>query len=624
MLRPLSDAAPAEQAPQPAGRRWWTAPARPLVEFGRFCRRERTWVVAMTVLVLVWTIELFIVQSVTLVYPNANGPRFIFWAPKIRLVLDLLFILTVVIWFRRRLLVGFIVASSLVYLVLVTYEGYFFRPLSLLTVMSNWREGLQLSGFALDLFPKFACAALAATMAVKLGAIYMSRRAALPRSSAWMIGVLLAATCITLEGATDLVDPLYKIQSKRGIGRLGAIRGYLLPWLAEWYFVGDQQVLQDAIERRRAPYNRLTPVEADIPIHDKLVILQAESFDYNVLGYKVDGVPVTPFLNSLRSQAMFYRVRAVHNLGSADADFVAVAGVAGSVHQTTYLIPGYPYQNTTPQMLARCGYATYSFHGNTGEFYGRRPAFEKAGFSAIYFREELEGRYGLPANWWGVADEDVLRFSAQKLRESKEPTCHIVITLTTHTPYNLLPPSQWEIYKHPRNSFEHYINNMRYLDNCLRDYFVALGKGTTVLLYGDHSTEVSGADFTPSRDGAREYIPCFIYDTDQDLAKLQKTRGKPIATNGDLNLVDMVKYLRGQVARTHNPQAEPADESPGSGVDPDDESAPPRVSAHAELPDFRQRSETKRRAGSLVAKSGSAVKLPREPKRFVAPPAGGD
>ena len=191
------------------------------------------------------------------------------------------------------------------------------------------------------------------------------------------------------------------------------------------------------------------------------MILQAESFDYNILGYKVDGVPVTPFLNGLRSQSMFYRVRALHNLGSADADFVAVAGVAGSLHQNTYLIPGYPYENTTPQMLARCGYESYCFHGNSGEFYSRRPAFEKAGFSGLYFREELEGRYGLLADRWGVADSEVLRFSALKLRESTGPTCHFVITLTTHTPYTLLPRDQCEIFRQPRNSFEHYINNMR-------------------------------------------------------------------------------------------------------------------------------------------------------------------
>ncbi len=221
MLRPTSEAEAGEHAaPPPAAPRWWSAPVGPLAEFVRFCRRERTWVVAMALLVLVWTVELFIVQGMTLVYPNAGGPRFVFWAPKIRLVLDLTFIAALVILFRRRLLVGIVVGSFLANMVLVTYFDYFFRPLSLLTVFSNWREGLQLGGFAHDLFPKFACLALAAAMAAKLAAIYMSRGAALPRSSAWMVGSLLVVGCVSMEAATNLVDPLDKIQSRRGIGRL--------------------------------------------------------------------------------------------------------------------------------------------------------------------------------------------------------------------------------------------------------------------------------------------------------------------------------------------------------------------------------------------------------------------
>ena len=80
----------------------------------------------------------------------------------------------------------------------------------------------------------------------------------------------------------------------------------------------------------------------------------------------------------------------MHFNGSADADFAALNGVSGSRHENTYMIPGYPYENTTPQLLARCGFATFSFHGNSGEFYSRRVAFEKMGFAGIYFHEELE------------------------------------------------------------------------------------------------------------------------------------------------------------------------------------------------------------------------------------------
>ena len=312
---------------------------------------------------------------------------------------------------------------------------------------------------------------------------------------------------------------------------------------------------------RTVSYDRLTPVEADIPIHKHLVIVQAESLDFNVLGFRVEGQEVTPFLNRLRNMSMFYRATAMHFTGSCDADFAALNGVSGSRHENTYVVDGYPYSNTTPQLLANCGFETYAFHGNGGEFYNRRMAFEKMGFTDIYFQEELQGRLGLTAGRWGVSDKDVLNLSAQRLRTASEPTCHFIITLTTHTPYAALADSEKEIFRHPTSTMQSFFNNMRDLDNCLRDYVLSLGKGTTVLIYADHPSEDSYGDFKPDRVGnGVEYVPCFIYDSDQNLAKLQKTRNNPISHDGSLNLVDVVNYVRGQVKRTceERQQVEPA------------------------------------------------------------------
>jgi hypothetical protein len=522
-----------------------------------FGARERTCVFGIAVFILLWTIELYVVQAITLVYPNVTGERFAFWAPKIRLTLDFLFISVLTCFLPRRWLSVLVVGAFFSYLGLITYFKYFSRPLSLLTIIGNWREGMQVGGFALDMFPKGAALLLMLALAIKLAALFYSSKASLPRMGAWLGGALLTLAYASLFLFTTFVNPLNSILTTQGVGRLGAIRGYLGPWFAEWYYLSDGRVLDRAMARRKIPYDRLTPIEADIPIHKHLVILQAESFDTNILGYKVNGVEITPFLNQLRRVSMFYRVLAMHSNGSSDADFVALNGVAGSPHENTYVIPEYPYINTTPQLLARCGFSTYSFHGNSGEFYRRRPAYEQMGFAGLNFRRELEGLYGLKADRWGVRDKDVLDLSAKLLREASSPTCHFVITLTTHTPYTLLAPDEKEIFPQAGTSVENYINNMRYLDNCLRDYITSLGSGTTVMIYADHPTEVADEQFTPDRSAGREFIPCFIYDTDQNLRNLQKTRRNPAATDGTWNLVDVVNYLRAQIKRTGQPAPPP-------------------------------------------------------------------
>lgn len=561
---------------------WLLRPVAALGQFIAFCAGHPWWTVCMTVFILTWTVELFTVQAYTLTFPNEIGARFAYWAPKLRFVLDLLFLSALSIALRRRWLVFIVIASSLVYLGLVTYFQYFLKPLSLLTISSTWWEATQLSGLGPDVFPLTPSLLLGGALAIKLTALGLSRNASLPRPSAWLVGGLLLGCYGVLYAGLVAVDPLHPILTTRGVGRLGHVRGYLGPWFAEWYYLRDDDLLARALAQRERDFDRITPEEADLPIHDRLVIVQAESLDANILDYQVDGEEVTPFLNSLRHKGMYFRVRTTHTYGSSDADFAVLNGVMSSRYENTYRIPGYPYENTTPQILGQCGFESFAFHGNTGQFYGRRGAYDQMGWTGLRFREELERHFNVEGDRWGIRDPDLLELSASQLKQATVPTCHFLITLTTHTPYTLLHASEMEIFPNPTTRVEHYINNMRFLDNCLRDYITSLGSGTTVMIYSDHPTE-DFEGFTCDRVLAEgiEYVPCFIYDSDQDLSKIQKTRDDPRATDGTWNLVDIANYLRGQLRRSRgtggaNNEREPAPDqradsepaAPGPSVTP--------------------------------------------------------
>ena len=156
--------------------------------------------------------------------------------------------------------------------------------------MTSWREGLTVGGFAPDVFPKLGGALLLAALAIKLAALYLSRKVSLPRPAGWFGAAICLAGFIGVYAVANQLDPLHYIQTTRGVGRLGHIRGYLGPWFAEWYYLRQDQLLQEVLDRRQKIYDRITPIEAEIPIHKRLVIVQAESLDTNVLGYKVNGV----------------------------------------------------------------------------------------------------------------------------------------------------------------------------------------------------------------------------------------------------------------------------------------------------------------------------------------------
>ena len=354
------------------------------------------------------------------------------------------------------------------------------------------REGLQVGGFGLDLFPKAAVAVLLLVFAVKCTLLYFSRKASLPRPCAWL------GAC---AGRGDVRVDFRRGQSFRsagcdsnhsGRGSAGGNPRYLGPWFAEWYYLyrnNDQIFRRGDQAHRGVVSDRLTPLEAQIPVRKHLVILQAESLDFNIIGYHVKGKEVTPFLNRLREASMFYRVGAMHFTGSADADFAALNDVSGSRRMITYKIRGYPYQNTTPQQLANCGYDTYSFHGKSGEFYNRRAAFEKMGFKDIIFQEEMENRFGLKEPTAGACTTRTCwhcRLACCAGRNADVPFHHHANH--PHALQSAFAPER-EIFKDPHGMAENYVNNMRYLDNCLRDYVTSLGSGTTVLIYADHPTE---------------------------------------------------------------------------------------------------------------------------------------
>jgi hypothetical protein len=507
------------------------------------------WLWCMLAFISLWVVELFFVQKTTLISVQDSSERFLRWAPRLRLMLDIFFVVAVSMFLPRSWLLGLSAIVFLVHMGLISHYQYFLRPLSALSMFHNWREGVKTGGYTFGIRLTRLNWVLVLILALK--AIALLAMPAESGVSNWLIdgiGLVALLGYLTLAAAASYIDPLDKIRTTRGFGRLGVIRGYFITWLAECCYLGRREVLAGAKRQREIVHDRLTPIEASIPIPNRLIIIQAESLDFNVLGYEINGQEVTPFLNRLREQSLFYRIAAARYIGSADADFVMLSGVMPSTRIITYNIPNYPYENTLPQFLAQYGYRTATFHGNTGNFYNRRNAFEKMDFAEIYFREELVSCNGLKSRSWGIDDRDLLEFSARRLQEMPDPVCHFIITLTTHTPYTLIPTTEREVFARPQSMAEDYLNNMRYLDNLLRDYLGSL-KSATVVIYSDHSADPAMApEFKPHWDGLQEFVPCFIYNTDEDLGAQQRTRGQPIATDGTLTLLDITTFLRGQVA----------------------------------------------------------------------------
>jgi hypothetical protein len=420
--------------------------------------------------------------------------------------------------------------------ILIVYAEYFEAPLTWHVIRHQWAEGLAVADHGMSLIQWPALVLLLAALAIKVALRERFRRHLGPRPGlrrlGWAAGVAYLVFAIWLAGVHK---PISKIRS----GSPEYVYGYVIAWFAEGTFFDDARLLRMAIEASQQRSDRLSPWESPLELGDRLAIVQVESLDWDVIDARVGDEWVMPFLRDLRTRSMCYVIRPVHETGTSDADFTVLTGTMANGRIAPFKIEDFPYQNTLPQVARQRGYSCIAMHGNTGNFFFRRPAYEQMGFSKIYFAEDLRD-LGCEMHNGEVNDERLLRLSAEWLREASGPTVHFIITVTSHGPFHRLLPEDRELFPKPSCQAEAYLNSMRYVDRVLASYLEALPQGTVLVVYGDHESRVRGYGETPHTG---ERVPWLIHRKGQNLAERQRTRDMPWTQSGELQMLDAVTYL---------------------------------------------------------------------------------
>jgi hypothetical protein len=500
-------------------------------------------------LAVLWALLVFLVQEYT------TGSNYPLSAAKtigsrvVRFALDLLACGSLAFlvrgWLLHVLIGGWAVASS----VLLMYHDYFGKALSWTTLSNHFSEGMALGPYVLDLlhWPSFLLTLVATVSLVLLGR--RANRTSIDGSRRLKLGtVALGCLFVSSLASTQFIDKIAKLKSFGTVDRLAMTNGYVLSWIGEWWHLDGAALLLRANEAARRTQNRLTPLESPVQLGDSVVMIQVESLDYDVIDHEVGSEPVMPFLADLATQSMFFRIAAIHESGSCDADFVMLMNLYPAGDVTPYRVPGFDWSQSIVKHAASAGYLSTFFHGNDSSFFHRGSAILQMGFHRSFFREELEAQFNLASKNWGISDEDLLTTSRRLLVESTGRSLHFIITLTSHAPFHFVDQNNWELFPQAKSKSEHYLNSMRYVDTQLKAFVDGLPDGSMVILYGDHSSHVDYRQ--PVNTTGREYIPFLIHQVGQDLASQQRTRGQDIATSGELTLLDAAGYVWSLLART--------------------------------------------------------------------------
>ncbi len=238
---------------------------------------------------------------------------------------------------------------------------------------------------------------------------------------------------------------------------------------------------------------RTRPVPAfGVARGDNLVLIQVESLQQWVIGARVGGVEITPFLNAWRSRALYfpYIFDQTGEGRSSDGEFAALNSQHALDRGALAFRRDHNHFVTLPWVLRRRGYATLSAHPFERGFWNRGVLHPLYGFERMVFRSELGPGETIG---WGLADGVFFERMARVLAPERQPYFAFLITLGLHHPFDLFPDRHKVLDVGPLKGtpLGNYIHAMHYFDASLAAFIARLERSgalanTVVALYGDH------------------------------------------------------------------------------------------------------------------------------------------
>ena len=221
-----------------------------------------------------------------------------------------------------------------------------------------------------------------------------------------------------------------------------------------------------------------------------LLVIQVEALQEFVIDLEINGHEVTPFLNRLKAENLYFSqiYHQVAGGNTADTEFLLNVGLyptpTGSVN---YLYPTNRWLSLG-EMLNEQGYTSLAFHGYEASFWNRQAVYNNLGFFEFISKEEFEIDEILG---WSISDESFFRQSIDKSLQY-QPFYSLLITLSSHHPYDAFSKFPMDVTPFENKQVGNYLKGINYADQAIEGLFQRLMdegilEETIVVIYGDHS-----------------------------------------------------------------------------------------------------------------------------------------
>ncbi|MDP4160075.1 MAG: LTA synthase family protein [Bacillota bacterium] len=224
-----------------------------------------------------------------------------------------------------------------------------------------------------------------------------------------------------------------------------------------------------------------------------LIVIQVESLENFVINQKVNGQQITPNLNKLLANSLYFSnfYEQVYNGTSSDADLLTNTSVYPIRSGATFFrYPNNTY-NSLPKLLHGTGYSTLAIHPDKGSYWNWMPALTAIGFEKTMdvSRFNADEKIGL-----GISDGSYLNQIVPIIESEKQPFYNFMVTLTSHNPFDL--PNQYRKLALSddlnKTKLGGYFQSINYTDEQIGNFLSKLDNSgvldnSVVVIYGDHT-----------------------------------------------------------------------------------------------------------------------------------------
>ncbi len=254
-----------------------------------------------------------------------------------------------------------------------------------------------------------------------------------------------------------------------------------------------------------------------------VIVIHAESMMRNAMNLSFNDIEVTPTLNKLSKEGMYFsNFYSQVSVGtSSDSELTYNTSLMPTKSGTAFVSYSDRDYISTPELLKEKGYYTFSMHANNADFWNRRAMHKSLGYDRFFSKKDYkvtkENTIGL-----GLSDKEFFKQSISKIKkiaEKNDKWYGLSIMLSNHTPFSDVEkygeylvdikgtetkedgtPEEVTYPYMEGTKLGNYFKSIHYADSALGEFIneldeAGLLENTIIVLYGDHDARLPRADY---------------------------------------------------------------------------------------------------------------------------------